>query len=272
MAISVVPSTDVIVPIGAPSVKQPATKSEGTNAGEMVFDTNLVVFNGSVTLRADAGDNVGGTTLGWIQIEFAETNWGIYMGAADNDGSCLERRDSNFQPCRDTSQRGGIFFDGSARGLDQFSIPPGTIVPSNSPSQTFPMAVTFKDAPDIGFMLQNSNHLTHKMNFLKEVLVEMKFCTVLTLRWPNNDFKPLRHIFWSVKYHYFCLRAEGAARWATQPIQPSVTVGQNLPGAPTTSWASQLTDRHAANCLAVSGAVMQQPAKTFQPHWFDFNP
>ena len=53
---------------------------------------NPIEAIGSVTFHGSAGDSAAGWTIGFVQAQWVETNWGVYRGAAPSDGSVFVQR------------------------------------------------------------------------------------------------------------------------------------------------------------------------------------
>jgi hypothetical protein len=139
-----------------------------------------ITISGQCKIKGDPGDNPEGWTLGLIQLQWIETNWGSYRGQSNSDGSCFLQRARPparaAKGCRDTLGAGEIFVN-NAPGLDR------TVATAGTP---FPIAMTaqFSDAPTDAYPLTRPNSLTGKANFLGEVQLEFHFCTILTLKDP----------------------------------------------------------------------------------------
>jgi hypothetical protein len=175
MAITVVPG----------SAQMPVTKKPVLTIGKDDTNTNMtftcvelvgdkmvfieverpIEMRGRCKITGDPGDNPAGWTLGLIQLQWIETNWGYYQGEKDDGGSCLVRRDRPparpSQGCRDTLASGGILFD-NAPGHDRAVAGSAAAFPIN-------MSATFSDGPNDSYALTRTNTRTHKINFLREV-------------------------------------------------------------------------------------------------------
>ena len=51
-----------------------------------------IEMRGRCKITGDPGDNPAGWTLGLIQLQWIETNWGYYQGEKDIHGSCFVQR------------------------------------------------------------------------------------------------------------------------------------------------------------------------------------
>jgi hypothetical protein len=223
--VSVKAGSPAIVITQRPAVNQPfLTEVDGLKV--MRFSSDPLQFNGQATLEGDNNaDSSADWTLGVIQIEWMETNWGYYRGQANNHGSALVRRARRpiefHHPCRDTITKGAFL-------IDNRPAPPGAPVAGalydryqTVAGQSFPidMALRFYDAPTASYEPMLRNDRTQQQNFLREVQVEYQFCTILTLLSPTGAFRHLKHFYWNV-------------RWQTR-FEPLIAAMPNGPLCPT---------------------------------------
>ena len=283
---SVVPSTVMLRVVQEPT---PLTPYEANvqGQGQMKFQNDptapadWIKLSGSASLTGDPTDKLEGFTLGWINIEWEETNYGIYRGLSASHGSFLLKRDTApariAAQCRDTFNPQSILVDQSARGLDHQTVLPGTVVPAKSASPfLLPLRCEFKDAPGDTYVLQAKNDVTKQMNYLYEVEINMRFCTVLTLQWPDKHFEHLKHVFWKMHWHYFFKPpAKAGDPWVKQAdvaVQQSSRVGDVQYGPPTDRWVKMVLDAaNAPNCIQLAGSQSQNPV-VIPPRsdWYDF--
>src|SRR5262249_23556907 len=149
-------------------------------------------------------------------------------------------------------------------------------VPAHASSPyMLPPSCKFEDNPEDAYVLQGTNDLTRKPNFLHRVNIEMRFCTVLTLLWPGGRFEHLKHVFWNLHWEYFFTPpARAGDRWSktrmtTAEEYPSV--GKVLNGAPAERWARDvLTAADAPNCLDIAGHQSQNAIVYASTGWSDF--
>jgi hypothetical protein len=238
---------------------------------------------GQCKITGASGDNPAGWTLGFIQLQWIETNWGYYQGEKDVDGSCLERRDRPparpAQGCRDTLALGGILFDNKP-GHDRAVAGTGTAFPVN-------MSATFSDAPNDSYPLTRANSRTKKTNFLREVQLEFHFCTILALMDPDpgrqvralldleNAFRYLKHVLWNVHWQAKFLPTNFADLTAPWTITRSGGAQGNAANASRT-FEGGPTDRRflgisaalaAPNCLLVEKTARKAPVLTENLKW-----
>jgi hypothetical protein len=259
------------------------------NCHQIVGDKTLFMdlerpmkMTGRCKITGGPGDNPAGWTLGFIQLQWIETNWAYYQGEKDVDGSCLVRRDRPdarpAQGCRDTLAVGGILFDNNA-GHDRFVAGSGS----------FPMNMTaaFSDAPNESYALTRVNSRTKKTNFLREVQLEFHFCTILALMDPDpgrqvralldleNAFQYLKHVFWNVHWQAKFLPTKFADVTAPWTITPSggalgngANVSRTFDGGPTDPrFLGNSAALAAPNCLLTAETARKKPNLTESLQW-----
>src|SRR5713226_1185723 len=196
MAITVVPG----------SAQMPVTKKPVLSIGKDATNTNMtftcvelvgdklvfieverpIEMRGRCRITGGPGDNPAGWTLGLIQLQWIETNWGYYQGEKDIEGSCfLQRARPPARPaqgCRDTVAVGGILFDNKP-GHDRTVAMAGTPFPIN-------MTATLSDGPHESYPLTDINSLTGKIHFLREVQWDFHFWTNFAVM----DSDPTLHV------------------------------------------------------------------------------
>ncbi len=191
MAISVVARSASMSITQHPRVNPPTVVG-----GSMRFTCTALNAGGECQITGAPGDNPVGWTLGLIQLQWIETNWGYYQGQTNTDGSCfLQRARPPARPaqgCRDTLTVGSIFVDNNP-GLDRTTAVVGARFPIR-------MTARFPDAPGDAYSLTRVNSLTGRANFLREAQLEFHFCTVLSLRSPTGIFQHLKHFMWNVHW------------------------------------------------------------------------
>src|SRR5665213_399743 len=87
MAITIKPGSAKVHVTAHPHLHPPAVK--GTS---MSYTGTPIKAIGEVTLLGSAGDNPAGWQLGFIQLQWIETNWCYYRGHTVNDGSIFIQR------------------------------------------------------------------------------------------------------------------------------------------------------------------------------------
>jgi hypothetical protein len=276
---SVVPASAQITVQSKPAAKTPTEvthdDADGVPAGSMRFDSEEIALKGWATVEGKVGDDLGGITLGWISVEWYETNWAVYQGIRDQDGSMFEPRrvDGLFdQPCRDWDKTRartvkevgpGILYDGSDSGQDRYTVPAGVRATKDVPRIL--LACQFRDSPFEFYRQVRHNLATKdKPNFLHEAAIEMRFCTVLTLRFRDGRYQHLSHIFWNVQWHFSFAppikggELEDAKPWSKSQATPATTlpaVESVRSGGPTQPWAQRvLTAKNVPNCQDVTNS------------------
>jgi hypothetical protein len=285
MAITVVPG----------SAQMPVTKKPVLTIGKDDTNTNMtftcvelvgdkmvfieverpIEMRGRCKITGNPGDNPAGWTLGLIQLQWIETNWGYYQGEKDIHGSCFVQRGRPparpVQGCRDTLAVGGILFDNKP-GHDRTVATAGTPFPIN-------MTATLSDGPHESYALTRTNSRTGQMNFLREVQLEFHFCTILALMNPDpllqvralldleNAFQYLKHVFWNVHWQAKFLPtnfASVAAPWTITrtggALGNTVNVSPTYDGRPTDPrFAGISAALLAPNCLQAANAARDKP-------------
>jgi hypothetical protein len=237
-----------------------------------------IEMRGRCKITGNSGDDPAGWTLGLIQLQWIETNWGYYQGQKDVDGSCFVQRGRPparpTQGCRDTAEVGAILFDNNP-GHDRTVVKAGTPFPID-------MTALFSDGPNDSYPLKRLNTRTNKINFLREVQLEFHFCTILALMNPDpalkilamldleNAFTYLKHVFWNVHWQAQFLPTDFsnlAAAWTITrtggALGNSVNVSPTYDGAPTdprfTGIAAALL---APNCMQLQDAARDHANNT----------
>jgi hypothetical protein len=163
------------------------------------FLSARIAATGTVTLdRTAAGDDATHWELGFLQVRWVRTTWAHYKanwtdGAAIHGGSMLLQAGKppamTSQTCRDTVDAGGDIW--YAHVLNQHG---------NAGAFPQPLTATYNDSPQTVFPVVLTNSRTNQLNFLREVQVELLFCTALALREPglHGRIHILKHFFWNV--------------------------------------------------------------------------
>jgi hypothetical protein len=271
MAISVAPASPALNVTFRPTVGAPAV-----SGSDMTFNcTQGFAANGLCRLAGAPGDNPAGWTLGLIQMEWIETNWGHYRGQSDAHGSCfLQRARPPARPaqgCRDTLTVGGVFVDNNP-GRDRTVAIAGAPFPVN-------MTAAFSDAPTETYPLTRTNSLTGQTNFLREVQLEFHFCTVLSLRDPAGNFRHLKHVLWNVHWQaqfHPTNFADITAPWTITltggALGNTGNVSHVADGGPgDRRFAPIITAAGAPNCNAVAGAAAGAPNTRESRTWENFD-
>jgi hypothetical protein len=199
------------------------------------FDSGRVSFAGECEIAGAAGDNPAGWTLGIIQLQWIETNWGWYRGQTQKDGSIFEQRARPparpAQGCRDANGPSDIFYWNGH--------PTAQTVAATGQQLPFKMTAKIEDQPSEGYQLVRTNSKTGKPNYLYKAQLEFHFCTVLALMSPAKKYQFLKHLLWNVHWEYEIqannISANVAAiNWSARPTAGgnSSSVSQVFDGAP----------------------------------------
>lgn len=272
MAISIITgSVSLLVP------QHPKVAKPSVSGTDMIFTCSQNLnANGKCKITGVAGDNPVGWTLGLIQMEWIETNWGFYRGQHDSDGSCfLQRARPPARPaqgCRDTLAVGGVFVDNNP-GFDR------TVI--TGPPSPFPidMSAAFFDGPNDAYPLTRVNSLTGQTNFIREVQLEFHFCTVLTLMDTARNFQHLKHVLWNVHWQGQFLPTNFgnvAAAWTITTtggaLGNTANVSGVADGGPTDRrFTGIMTAAVAPNCNAVATAAAGAPNTKESRKWEFFD-
>lgn len=122
MPITVVPGSAQMLVINKPVlniVKDDDDKNMLFHCHELIGESLVfadverpITITGQCKITGGSGDKPTGWTLGFIQLQWIETNWAYYQGEKNTGGSCLVRRDRPparpAQGCRDTMKEGAI--------------------------------------------------------------------------------------------------------------------------------------------------------------------
>lgn len=276
MPITVVPGSVLMEVTQRPAVATPVV--DGTNMSMWFKCQHGITISCQCNINGSPGDNPEGWSLGLIQLQWIETNWGHYRGQSDHDGSCLLQRARPparaAQGCRDTRRRGGIFVDNDPAVN-------WTVATAGAP---FPIAMTaqFSDDPKDAYPLTHPNSRTGKTNFLREVQLEFHFCTILTLKDPAGNFRHLKHLLWNVHWQVkFRPRdyADTAADWTITPTGGAMgntanvsNAGKAYDGGPREPKFTEIaTDPSSLNCNEVAINAFYAPNTKESPVWTDFD-
>lgn len=243
--------------------------------------TGAVDLIGENASNGNAADPSKGWTLGVIQLQFIDTNWGYYRGAVNEHGSMFVQR-GRPAACRDTINFGAIFIDNNIP-------PPGYRSPGifpqklydqfeTLPDEYFPvyMGISFSDAPTATYKTVLTNTRTQQPNYLRESQMEFHFCSILSLKTPAGSYRHLKHIYWNV-------------RWQSrfEPINPrmpggplcTVPVGQATAanvshvyeGGPIDRRFAHIITQPALQCNDVADRAYNQPDIQYAPVWKNFD-
>jgi hypothetical protein len=270
MAISVIPRSASMTITRRPRVNAP-----NVSGANMMFTSVALNAGGECEITGAAGDNPAGWTLGLIQLQWIETNWGYYRGQTNLDGSSfLQRARPPARPkqgCRDTLTVGAVFVDNN----------PGSDRTVAVAGQRFPikMAARFPDGPRDSYPLTRTNSLTRKTNFLREVQLEFHFCTVLSLRSPAGTYQHLKHFMWNTHWQARFRPtnfANVAAPWTITltggRLGNMAAVSRVFSGGPTDRrFAPIITAAAAPNCNRTATNAANSPNARESRVWANFD-
>ena len=169
----------------------PKVKTPTVTHGKARFKSSSIKATGSVTLTGS--QPADGWALGFIQVEWVDTNWLYYRGRQNNHGSIFFQRSRPparpVKVCRDVDEEAtDIFYDE----------PPPTVTAADRFPKT--LTVDFSDEPGDKAMAVVTNSLTGEDNFIREAQLEFLFCTVLTVRDPDDNYHHLKSFYWNVRW------------------------------------------------------------------------
>jgi hypothetical protein len=172
-----------------------------------------------------------------------ETNWYLYRGQSDTDGSIFIQRGKPparvQQACRDCVEPtplNHVFYNTKIMDGEMAAARPNDSLP-------LVLQVRHYDAPEERCPLSLQNSLTGKMNTLSEMQIEFLFCTMISVQDPSGAFEHLMGVYWNTRAQY---------RFQSPGFQPvtnhagtGTTVGMPFrPGHIDPRFASVLTSIH----------------------------
>jgi hypothetical protein len=242
--------------------QHPAVAKPRVEHGKVLFYCSKPIrAEGSVVLTG--AQPAAGWKLGFLQAEWADTNWLYYRGQSNADGSVLLQRSRNparpIRVCRDVQPETDIFYT-DATDL-------GTV----SPGDAFPLTLktTHFDNPDDKGPAMVLNTKTGKNNYLREAQLEFLFCTVLAALDPAGTYHQLKSFYWNVRWQATFQPANFAdplGDWHVAPVPggQGQAVGGVIVGEPTDKRFNKvLTDPKIRGCNAL---VPLYTTKLTPPH------
>ncbi|MCL2713941.1 MAG: hypothetical protein FWD68_04940 [Alphaproteobacteria bacterium] len=171
----------------------------------MYFGNRTISATASVKLNGEAGENAEKWIAGFIQVQVAETNWSSYRGRYDSHGSIFCQRGGAARAvriCRDSRHPNSVFFPEDMINVQHLAST-ATGSPAGAP---FPQMLrpTHFDQPGQGVKLIEYNSITHKLNYLHKANLELRFCTVLSVRDPDGNYYHLSHFYWGMSWKAKC--------------------------------------------------------------------
>jgi hypothetical protein len=240
-----------------------ATPVDGAR-GSVNFDTpaaraHSITAVGSVVLRGREGEQLGGWALGYIQLKFIATDYARYRGNTVAEGSAKVSR-SNMILCRDSDEGTDELWydpieDGIVDGHGTTALAEGTVMPA---SGQITLTSNFGDSPGRPFDNLVKNTITNADNFLYHADIGLQFCTMLTARDPDDNFRVLKHFYWNIRWEaHFQRDAAGIPQVRRPPdhfqLNIQRTVHSGVPDDP------RFKGREFDNTLPISLTVSGRP-------------
>ena len=217
--------------------------------GQALFQGSKIEATGSVTLIGS--QPAAGWALGFIQVEWVDTNWLYYRGRHNDHGSIFFQRSRPptrpIKACRDVKAATHIYYE--------FGGSPPTVAAGD----TFPKKLTVHhfDKPGDSAKAVIRNSLTGQDNFIREAQLEFLFCAVLSARDPAGNFHHLKSFYWNVRWQARFLPHDFAAPlggWFVTPIAAGEGSARShvIEGEPTDKrFKDILTDTSVSGCNAI---------------------
>jgi hypothetical protein len=225
--------------------------------GTAHFECSEIEATGSVTLTGS--QPAAGWALGFIQVEWIDTNWLYYRGRQNNHGSIFFQRSRPparpVKACRDVKAETDIYYE--------FGGSPPTVTLAD----TFPKTLTVHhfDQPGDDAVAVVTNSLTGEDNFIREAQLEFLFCTVLSARDPAGNFHHLKSFYWNVRWQARFLPHDFATplgAWFVTPIAEGQGGARShvIEGEPTDKrFKDVLTDLSVRGCDAIIPLYRPEP-------------
>jgi hypothetical protein len=275
MAITVKPGSAKITVTTRPHVNVPVVS--GTS---MSYTGTPIRATGEVTLLGSPGD-AAGWTLGFVQVQWIETNWCFYRGQTANDGSIFIQR---ARPPARPNQACCDCVDGSPPAkLFYSTIPAHGEIATGSAGDAFPLKLTvshFDQPSDSVNLVEMNSHPASggtKPNFLAESQMEFHFCTILSLRDPAGKFQHLQSFYWNVHWEATFQPANFTNPPTSFRITPiasgsQANVGHIIQGTPTDrKFIGILNSVPIQSCNQVATAEITGPNRHEAPVWKNFD-
>jgi len=244
MAAALKPGSSRIQFKSFPKVSKPTV-----DHGTVSFECSSIEATGSVILTGS--QPAADWALGFIQVEWVDTNWLYYRGRQNNHGSIFFQRSRPptrlVKACRDVQANADIYYE--------FGGPPPTVTASD----TFPKTLTVEhfDEPGDTAKAVVTNSLTGEDNFIREAQLEFLFCAVLSARDPAGNFHHLKSFYWNVRWQARFLPRDfdnPLGAWHVTPIIAGQGSARShvIEGRPTDKrFKDVLTDTSVPGCNAI---------------------
>lgn len=276
MAISIKPGSAKITVTARPRVNAPAVS--GTS---MSYTGTPIQATGEVTLLGAPGDSAAGWTVGFVQVQWIETNWCYYRGQASNDGSIFIQR---ARPPARPNQACCDCVDGSpANKLFYSTIPAHGEIATGAAGDVLPLKLTvshFDQPADAVNLVEMNAHPASglaKPNFLAESQMEFHFCTILSVREPVGTFHHLLSFYWNVHWEATFqpknfTNPPSGFRINVVPAGSKANVGHIIQGTPIDRrFTGILNTVQAKSCNQVATAEITGPNRHEAPIWQNFD-
>jgi len=229
------------------------------------FDSPSITANASMTLSGTAGENVGGWTLGFIQLKYIGTNRAHYRGATVKDGSIMVTYSSKTL-CRDTDKHSTeVWYDSINSGRKKGSEGINKLAATSVLGQTGSLNVQarlydkpFRIWPAIQY---NTLIPSRPANYLNYAVIELLFCTMLVARDPAGKFHMLKHFYWNAIWEQK-FRRESIT--GTVVVDQAIRLQHNMqrPARDGNPYDSKFIGKEYDLTLPISETVSNAPAKT----------
>lgn len=247
----------------------------------MSYSGTPISATGEVTLVGGPGENAAGWQVGFIQLQWVETNWCFYRGQTKDDGCIfIQRARPPARPnqaccdCVDGSPPSKLFYSTNPAHHELVTVAAGAVLPLT-------VTVSHFDEPADAVNLVEMN--THpasggiKPNFLAESQMEFHFCTILCVREPSNRFHNLLAFYWNVHWQATFQPTSFTSPPAGFRIHvlksgSSGHVGHIIQGTPTDPrFAPILSSVPTKSCNQIATAETNGPNRHEAPIWRDFD-
>ena len=227
----------------------PAVTVPTVAGGKALFGCSDIRATGRVTLTGS--QPAAGWALGFIQVEWVDTNWLYYRGRQNNHGSIFFQRSRPparlVKACRDVKAAGDVYYE--------FGGPPPTVTAADA----FPKLLTVShfDQPGDSAAAVVKNSLTGEDNFIREAQLEFLFCAVLSARDPDGKFHHLKSFYWNTRWQATFLPHDFAnplGAWFVSPVSGGQGSARShvIDGEPSdTRFKGVLTDLAVPGCNAI---------------------
>jgi hypothetical protein len=276
MAISIKPGSAKIVVTTRPSVNAPVV-----SGASMSYTGTPIRATGEVTLLGSPGDSAAGWTVGFVQVQWIETNWCYYRGQTANDGSIFIQR---ARPPARPNQACCDCVDGSPPSRLFYSVTPGDgEIATGAAGAVFPLKLTvshFDRPADAVNLVEVNAHPASglaKPNFLAESQMEFHFCTILSVREPAGAFHHLQSFYWNVHWEATFqpvnfTNPPSSFRINVVRAGSSANVGNIIQGTPTDRrFIGILNSVPTESCNQVATKEVTGPNRHEAPIWKNFD-